>query len=476
MAIERSKKKKNSLASKKVVIIGAGEAGIDVYREIKDNKGLHLEVVGFIDDDPDKKLLKINGSQVLGDKTNLKSIIRKYKIVEAIIAIPSAKGENISEYVRLCSEAKVVFRIVPRVREIIEGKAYLKTLRKVQVEDLLGRPVVKSDVFELKEFFKGKKVLVTGAAGSIGSELVRQISAFRPKELILVDWWENGVFELTQELKRNFPRLKLKAYIANVQDEDKIDRIFENHTPNYVFHAAAYKHVPLMEEHPDEAIKDNILGTKIVAESARKYETEKFVFVSTDKAANPRSVMGATKSIAEKIVKSLNGQKTKYMCVRFGNVLDSNGSVIPIFRKQIENGGPVTITDKRMTRYFMTIPEAAQLILKAASMGEGGELFVLDMGEPVKIVDLAENLIRLSGFIPDKDIKIVYTGVRPGEKLRERLFNKDEKLETTKQEKIYITKSNGLHVQKLDLTVDKLLKFAKKGDNEQIVKLLKKST
>lgn len=459
---------------KKILVVGAGVAGKDVVREIKNEPKIGLKAIGFIDDDPTKAGKIIYGVKVLGKGEEIKKIISKFNVDEVIIAIPSARGEDIKEYVRLCSEAKIGFKIVPRVKEIIEGKAKLESLRKVRVEDLLGRPVVKSDIKGLKEFFQGKRVLITGAAGSIGSELSRQIAAYKPIGLILLDWWENGIFDLQSELTKDFPELNVDYVIASIRDREKVDNIFSSFKPHFVFHAAAYKHVPLMEEFPEEAVKNNILGTLSVAESAKSFGVERFVLVSTDKAANPVNVMGATKLVTEGIGKMLNSQKTKFIAVRFGNVLDSYGSVIPIFRKQIEEGGPVTVTDKEMTRYFMTIPEAAQLILKAASIGCGGELFVLDMGQPVKILDLAEVMIRLSGFIPGKDIAIEFIGKRPGEKISEEIFSEKEKLSATKEGKIFISKSSGFDIRKLPIFLRKIEKLANSTGRDEIREEFKK--
>lgn len=440
---------------KRILIIGAGVAGLDVYKEAKRSPGLGLKIVGFIDDDPTKKNKKINGVKILGQQKDLKKLLKSKKIDEVIIAIPSADGDKITEYINICSDSKVAFRVVPRVKEIIEGKAYLSTLRRPKVEDLLGRPVVQSDIKGLKKFFSGKIVLITGAAGSIGSELSRQVAAYRPKKIILVDWWENGMFEIKNELNKHYPKIKIEFIIANIQDKNKIKNIFEKHIPNYVFHAAAYKHVPLMEDNPEEAVKNNIFGTLNVAKLAIKHKASRFIVVSSDKAANPKNVMGATKLVTEAIGKKYNG-KTKFISVRFGNVLGSFGSVVPIFEKQIREGGPVGVTDKRMTRYFMTIPEAVQLILKAASMGRGGELFVLDMGEPVKILDLANKMIRLHGFVPGRDIKIEFTGIRKGEKLFERLFTDDENLSKTSDSRIFISESMGFDLDNLNNLLSEL--------------------
>lgn len=457
---------------KKVIIFGAGVAGQDIIREIVQNKDLNYEVLGILDDNNEIWEKKVLNIPVLGGRSKISELKKSKKLDEVIIAIPSADGEQISEIVKLCSQVKVGFRIVPRVKEIIEGRAHLQTLREVKVEDLLGRPVIKADVEELKDFFEDKIVLVTGAAGSIGSELSRQIAAYSPRKICFFDWWENGLFELQMEIKRDFPKLNAEYIIGNMQDKQKVDREMKRVKPDYVYHAAAYKHVPLMEDHPDEAVKNNVFGTLNFIKAAVSNRVKRFVLVSTDKAANPINAMGFTKLITEGLAKIYNGN-TKFMAVRFGNVLDSFGSVIPTFRKQILQGGPVTITDKRMTRYFMTIPEAAQLIIKAGVIGAGGELFVLDMGKPVKIIDLANNMIRLSGLIPGKDIKIVYSGIRPGEKLFERLFIDKESQATYKEGKIFVTKSMGLNIQKLKQRLTVLNKLAGSGQKTDLMRELK---
>ena len=450
---------------KRILIVGAGVAGTDVLREIN-------QVIGFSDDDLQKRDAVILGSKVLGGIDQISSIIDRKKIEEVIVAIPSADGEKIARYVEICAQKKVVVMIVPRVKEIIEGKAHLNTLRRVKVEDLLGRPVVKDDVHFLKVFFREKTILITGAAGSIGSELSRQVVAYNPRRIVFVDWWENGMFYLKQSIEKEFPKAKVIFVIGNIQNKTKMDRLFNKYHFNYVFHAAAYKHVPAMEENPEEAVENNIFGTVNLARISLRYSVERFVCISTDKAADPKSVMGMTKLIAERVASSLNGKKTKFIKVRFGNVLDSFGSVVPIFRRQIEEGGPVTVTDKRMTRYFMTIPEAVQLILKASYLGKGGELFVLDMGRPIRILDLAEQMIRLSGLVPYKEMPIIFTGKRRGEKLHERLFTKDEKLATTTMDKIYIASPNGKRPQ-LKQELKKLKNLMKTGDGRLLINYLK---
>lgn len=453
---------------KKVLIVGSGIAGQNVLEEIRSSMETDLDVLGFIDDKVPMGEFVV-GLEVLGTRHHIGNIATRLKIKEVIIAIPSAPGAQIQEIVKICSDAKVDFRIVPRVKEIIEGKAHLREIRKVRVEDLLGRPVIKSDVGELKSFFSDKTVMITGAAGSIGSELSRQISAYHPKKIILLDCWESGLYDLEIDLRRAFPNINGHFFIANIQDRERVKDIFDETEPDYIFHAAAYKHVPLMEENPSEAIKNNIFGTWNVIQEARSHKASRFIVVSTDKAANPVNVMGATKLVTEIIAKKSNqSDKTKFMVVRFGNVLGSYGSVVPLFTKQIEQGGPVTVTDKRMTRYFMTIPEASQLILKASSMGNGGELFVLDMGEPVKIIDLAENLIRLSGYKPYEDIDIIFTGIRKGEKLDEELFTDKEEIASTKKEKIFITKSDYLLKVQIDLLLQEIKQILSIKDVDDI--------
>lgn len=422
---------------KRVIIVGAGVAGRDIAREIKNAPELNLIPVGFVDDDPNKTNKKILSIGVFGKTDDLGKLIEEKNIDEVIIAIPSANEELINKVIQTCIENKISYKIVPRVREIIEGKAYIDRIREANIEDLLQRPIIKNDVKPVSDFLKDKKVLITGAAGSIGSELSRQIASYKPKQIILFDWWENGLFDLENEFREQFSNINYFKVIGNIQDEKRVSEIFRKYKPDVVFHAAAYKHVPMMEENIVESVKNNIFGTKILAEQAVVNDVKKFLFVSTDKAVRPKSIMGATKLIGEYIVRNLNKTtKTRFMVVRFGNVLGSQGSVIPIFKKQIANGGPVKITDPQMTRFFMTIPEAANLILQAVTIGKGGEVFTLDLGEKIKITDLAKNLIILSGLIPNRDIQIEFTGRRPGEKLHEKLFIDKTKIVEVKN-KIY---------------------------------------
>ncbi|QUH25030.1 polysaccharide biosynthesis protein [Serpentinicella alkaliphila] len=424
---------------KRVLVIGAGQAGALIIKELKNHENLKSKAVAVIDDDDSKLGSRINGVPILGDRYHIRKIVDKKKIDEIIIAIPSAPKRIIREIVEECSKTKCSLKIVPGIYEIIDGNVSIKHVRDVEIEDLLGREAVQVDLEDISDYLSGKVVLITGGGGSIGSELCRQISGFRPKKLLILDIYENNAYDIQNELIRMFPELDLEVLIASIRDRKRIEEIFAVYKPEVVFHAAAHKHVPLMEKNPQEAIKNNVFGTLNVAECAHDFGVKRFVLISTDKAVNPTNVMGATKRVAEMIVQSLNKtSKTEFVAVRFGNVLGSNGSVIPLFRKQIKEGGPVTVTHEEVTRYFMTIPEAVQLVIQAGSMAKGGEIFVLDMGEPVKIIDLARNLIRLSGFEPDEDIEVKVVGLRPGEKLYEELLLEEEGLVTTKHDKIFV--------------------------------------
>jgi FlaA1/EpsC-like NDP-sugar epimerase len=385
--------------------------------------------------------MKLNGIPVLGGVEDIEDIVDKKNIDEIIIAIPSAKPALINEIYEKCSSTECKVKILPSMSQIIDGTIMLKKIKDIDIEDLLGREPVKVDLDDIAKYIGGKVILVTGGGGSIGSELCRQIASFGPKKLLMLDIYENNLYDIHNELTAKFPELDIFPIIASIRDMDRLDEIFKRFKPAIVFHAAAHKHVPLMEDHPEEAIKNNVFGTRNVAICADKYGCERFVLISTDKAVNPTNVMGATKRIAEMIIQALNAKsKTEFVAVRFGNVLGSNGSVIPLFRKQIEQGGPVTVTHPDVTRFFMTIPEAVQLVIQAGAMAAGGEIFVLDMGKPVKILDLAKKLIRLSGFEPYEDIDIEITGLRPGEKLYEELLLNEEGLKATKHDKIFVAK------------------------------------
>ena len=425
----------------RLMIIGGGEAGSIIVKELEQSPFSDSKAIAIIDDDENKKNMKLHGVPVVGNRYDIVRVAKEMNIDEIIIAIPSAPKKEINAIYSECSKTDCKVRILPSISHIINGNVSMKKVRDVELEDLLGREPVKLELNKIALYLKNKVVLVTGGGGSIGSELCRQIAAFLPKQLILLDFYENNAYDIQNELKFKYPDLNLTAVIANIREEQRIDNIFRQYRPDVVFHAAAHKHVPLMEENPIEAIKNNVFGTINVVKSADKYKTSKFILISTDKAVNPTNVMGATKRIAEMIIQATNRHsKTKFAAVRFGNVLGSNGSVIPLFKKQIVNGRPVTVTHPEVTRYFMTIPEAVQLVIQAGSMVIGGEVFVLDMGQPVKIYDLARNLIKLSGYKPDEDIEIVFTGLRPGEKLYEELLLEEEGLSTTRHNKIFVAK------------------------------------
>ncbi len=426
-------------SAKKIMLIGAGDAGASLISEYRMHPELKCTPVVLIDDSPGKQGKKLNGVTVAGTRDDIVRIALEKEIDEIVIAIPSAPTKTINELFTICSHTKCKVKILPSLSQLIDETVTVQKIRDVNIEDLLGRESVKLDNNEIGALINGNVVMVTGGGGSIGSELCRQIAGFCPKQLIILDNYENNVYAIQNELTASYPSLKLTAVIANVREKARLENVFKSYRPDLIFHAAAHKHVPLMEANPTEAIKNNIFGTLNVVECADKYGAKKFVMISTDKAVNPTNIMGATKRVAEMIIQAYSKQsKTDYVAVRFGNVLGSNGSVIPLFKKQIEQGGPVTVTDPEIIRYFMTIPEAVQLVLQAGAMAEGGEIFVLDMGEPVKIYDLARNLIKLSGFEPDIDIKIEFTGLRPGEKLYEELLLAEEGVQATKNNKIYV--------------------------------------
>ncbi len=441
---------------KPVLIIGAGDAGALVARELKSHYNNQYNPVGFVDDDAQKQNLHLYGLPVLGFRADIPDLVRAYGIQEIIVAIPSVSGKVIREIVEICQETTAELKILPGVYELIDGDVSLQQLREVQVEDLLGREPVQVNLEEIAGYLKGEAVLITGAGGSIGSELCRQVAKYDPEKLLLLGHDENPIFEIEQELSYLFPKVVLETVIADVKDKARIEQVFQTFRPKVIFHAAAHKHVPLMECNAGEAVKNNIFGTYNVAEMAGKYQAKTFVFISTDKAVNPTSIMGATKRVAEMVIQLMGEKyKTRYAAVRFGNVLGSRGSVIPTFKEQISRGGPVTVTHLEMTRYFMTIPEAVQLVIQAGAMARGGEVFVLDMGEPVKIVDLAEDLIRLSGLEPGEDIEIQFTGIRPGEKLYEELLTADEGTMATKHERIFISRQNGLEKALVEALLNK---------------------
>ncbi len=429
----------------RVLIVGAGDAGAMLAREYAKHPELGCTVVGFLDDDPHKQGYFVGGKPVLGTRDDIGEIARRSKVTHLVIAMPSVKGSVVREVVEAGRQLNLHIKTVPGLFELMNGTVSVSQIRDVQIEDILGRDEIRVDLEAIAAYVTGEVVLVTGAGGSIGSELCRQAARFHPRQLLLLGHGENSIYEIDLELRQKYPHLEIRPLIADVQDEVRIRRIFERFRPGVVFHAAAHKHVPLMELNPEEAIKNNVLGTLNVAQAADFYRTKRFVLISSDKAVNPTSVMGATKRAAEYVIQTLaQTSKTVFVAVRFGNVLGSRGSVIPLFKKQIANGGPVTVTDPRMVRYFMTIPEAVQLVIQAASMGAGGEIFVLDMGNPVRIDDLARDLIRLSGFEPDVDIPIVYTGVREGEKLFEELLTAEEGTLATMHERIFVARGDSV--------------------------------
>jgi len=434
-----------------ILIVGSGATGSLIATEIKNHSTTYGQVSGFIDDDEHKLYKTIAGVKVLGNYHDIYSVAHRFKIDEIIIAVPTATGAVMKQIIEESKRSDAKVRIMPGIREVIDGQVSLSKIRDVEIEDLLGRDMVNLNVPEVAGYIEDKVIMVTGGGGSIGSELCRQIARFLPSKLIILDVYENNAYDIQNELHREYgDKLNLDVIIASVRDRDNIFAIVEEQAPDVIFHAAAHKHVPLMERAPKEAIKNNVFGTKNVAEAAHEFGVERFVMVSTDKAVNPTNIMGASKRICEMIIQGLAKEsETKFTAVRFGNVLGSNGSVIPLFRKQIEQGGPVTVTHKEIVRYFMTITEAAQLVIQSGAIARGGEIFVLDMGEPVKIYDLAVDLIRLSGLKLNEDIKIKVTGLRPGEKLYEELLMDEEGLQDTKYEKIHIGQPTNINYHEL---------------------------
>lgn len=457
---------------KRTMIVGAGAAGTMVARQLKQNPDVELYPVAFIDDDPGKQHLEILGLPVLGGREKIEEAATQLNIQNIIIAIPSLKKKELKSIVQECNKTKAKAQIVPMLEDLMLGKVSVSEFRDVQVEDLLGREPVQLDSEAIAEYLTGNVVLVTGAGGSIGSEVCRQVSRFSPKTVILLGHGENSIHSIELELKaHNQNNIQYITEIADVQDRDKMFNIMDKHKPSVVFHAAAHKHVPLMERNPEEAVKNNIIGTKNVAEAADANGVQTFVMISTDKAVNPTNVMGSTKRLAEMIIQDLGRKsQTRFVAVRFGNVLGSRGSVIPLFKQQLKNGGPLTVTDPKMERYFMTIPEASRLVMQAGALAQGGEIFVLDMGEPVKIVDLARNLIRLSGYT-EEEIGIQFTGIRPGEKLFEELLNENEVHEQQVYPKIYIGKTANLYMEEIYDIIDRVNQMDKEELRERLLAL-----
>lgn len=470
--------RKNSLDSnepkKNLLIIGAGDAAALIIKEVRRNRDMNYNILGLIDDDQYKIGKRINSIPVLGGTDRIVEVTRENNIDEIILAIPSVDSKRKSQIISICKESKCKLRTLPSMDEIIDGKFNMSKIRDVNIDDLLGREEIKLDNSNINSYIKEKVVLVTGAGGSIGSELCRQIVKFSPAKLILLDIYENNIYDIQMELNYKYPDQEKEVIIASIRDAKKLKDVFSEYKPSVVFHAAAHKHVPLMEENPTEAIKNNIIGTYNLLKCSDEFGVKRFVQISTDKAVNPTNIMGATKRFCEIMIQAFDKvSKTEFVAVRFGNVLGSNGSVIPLFKKQISHGGPVTVTHPEINRFFMTIPEAAQLVIQAAAMAKGGEIFVLDMGKPVKMVDLARDLIELSGFVPGKDIKIEYTGLRPGEKLYEELLMNKDILTSTRHEKIFIEKPMEYDMEFIENSIEEFSKVTYSSPQE-IMDLMEK--
>ena len=463
-------------AAKRIMIVGAGTSGSVILKEMTTSSLVNGCVVCFVDDDRNKAGKFLNGVPVAGNRNDIPRLAEEYKIDEIYIAIPSASAKERKAIIEICRETGCQVKILPGIYQLINGEVSIAKLRNVEIEDLLGRDPIRVNLDEIMGYVSGKVVLVTGGGGSIGSELCRQVASHNPKQLIIFDIYENNAYDIQLELKEKYPDLDLVVLIGSVRNTHRIETVFEQYRPDIVYHAAAHKHVPLMEDSPNEAIKNNVFGTYKTAKAADKYGTKRFVLISTDKAVNPTNIMGASKRMCEMVVQMMNARsKTDFVAVRFGNVLGSNGSVIPLFKKQIEQGGPVTVTHPDIIRYFMTIPEAVSLVLQAGAYAKGGEIFVLDMGEPMKILDLAKNLIRLSGYEPDVDIPIIFTGLRPGEKLYEELLMDEEGLQDTPNKLIHIGKPIEFDMERFEEQLEELYPIANQdGDRirEAVMKIV----
>ncbi|MDU4751685.1 MAG: nucleoside-diphosphate sugar epimerase/dehydratase [Clostridium butyricum] len=460
---------KYSADQRRVMIVGAGSAGTMIINEMMARRELKYNPIVLIDDDKSKLGKRISGVKIEGNRYDIPYIVGEQEIDLIVIAIPSIDSKNKSEIIEICKNTNCKLQIIPGMYEILSGDATVSRIKDVDLEDLLGRDPIQLDNKGIEDYIKGRTILVTGAGGSIGSELCRQISMFQPKKLVLFDIYENNVYDIQNELREDFPDMDLSVLIGSIRDRDRLHEVFTKYKIDVVFHAAAHKHVPLMEDSPKEAVKNNVFGTLNLALEASDAGVSRFVMISTDKAVNPTNIMGATKRLCEMIVQAMDKQsKTEFVAVRFGNVLGSNGSVIPLFKRQIAHGGPVTVTHKKIIRYFMLIPEAAQLVLQAGAFAKGGEIFVLDMGKPVKIYDLACDLIRLSGLEPNKDIKIVFSGLRPGEKLYEELLMSEEGLQDTVHNKIYVGKPTFEDMDKLTIKLEQLRKLLELNDIDEI--------
>ena len=463
-------------AANRIMIVGAGTSGSVILKEMTTSSLVNGCVVCFVDDDKNKAGKFLNGVPVAGNRNDIPRLAEEYKIDEIYIAIPSASAKERKAIIEICRETGCQVKILPGIYQLINGEVSVAKLRNVEIEDLLGRDPIRVNLDEIMGYVSGKVVLVTGGGGSIGSELCRQVASHNPKQLIIFDIYENNAYDIQLELKEKYPDLDLVVLIGSVRNTHRIETIFEKYRPDIVYHAAAHKHVPLMEDSPNEAIKNNVFGTYKTAKAADKYGTKRFVLISTDKAVNPTNIMGASKRMCEMVVQMMNARsKTDFVAVRFGNVLGSNGSVIPLFKKQIEQGGPVTVTHPDIIRYFMTIPEAVSLVLQAGAYARGGEIFVLDMGEPMKILDLAKNLIRLSGYTPDVDIPIVFTGLRPGEKLYEELLMNEEGMQDTPNKLIHIGKPIEFDMERFEGQLEELYVTANEdgdGIREDVMRIV----
>ena len=455
-----------------VLILGAGDTGAHLLRYIR-GFAMRYKVIGFLDDDPKKLYDSLSGVKVLGNRQSIPGLVEELDIKELLIAVNTISTENLGEIIDICTRCGIKYKIATSLTDLSTKEVRISKIKNIDILDLLGRDQVSLDLTSIKNLMQGKRVLVTGAGGSIGSELCRQILEYHPSSLVMVDRCENYLYELESEIATGHLNICLSFIFSSITNRNKLEAIFSKHQPQLVFHAAAHKHVPLMQNNPDEAVINNVIGTRIVAETSEKYGVEKFILVSTDKVVRPSSVMGMTKLVAENFIRHIGrNSKTCFMIVRFGNVLGSNGSVVPLFKKQISEGRAVTVTHPEMERYFMLIPEAAQLILQAAAIGAGSKVYLLDMGEPVKIVDLARKMIKLAGYVPDQDIEIKFTGVRPGEKLKEELINSDESVVPTFHKKIKILNSQSPEVPDFETKLEALYNTAKNGTPEAIVKTL----
>lgn len=476
ISLDRYFRKNNKSDYEKVIVMGAGRGGEKIAREIHNNPNIKIKITAFADDDPTKLNRYIHNIPILGSSNEILKISKKTGAKKVLIAIPSINGDKLKEIIESCKNSDLAFKILPATKDLINGRIEVSQMRNIQIQDLLGRKPVELDLESMKSMIEGKTIVVTGAGGSIGSELCSQVALLNPEKIILFELSEYSLYSLERELKAKHPHLNYVEVIGDIRNQEKVKSIFEKYKPQIVFHAAAYKHVPMMESNSYESIQTNIRGTKILAEESLKCNVEKFVMISTDKAVNPTNVMGATKRVAEMICQNtfFSNNKTKFITVRFGNVLGSSGSVLPLFQKQLEQGGPITVTDPNIERYFMTIPEATKLVIQAAAMGEGGEIFVLDMGEPVKIVDLAKQLISLSGLKIGKDIDIEFIGLRPGEKLYEELLSTHEKTLETRHPMIKIAMASNV-VNDFDQALNEIVKtspFDEKLINMNRLKLM----